>query len=786
MSVPQRWRTRIERALFAPKTVELQPLQALLPEVAAQGVRLARRTDSELTAEARALRGSCHERLSQADMVTACSLAREAAHRGLGERPFDVQILGALAMLSGHVAEMATGEGKTLAAAVAAFGHVLRGEPVHVLTVNDYLARRDAEWMAPVYERLGVSVGWVAEVATPAQRRAAYACDITYASIGEVGYDFLRDGLRDRDADRVQRGLATVIVDEADSILVDEARVPLILAGARDFDSSLTATVARVARTLERGHHYEVADAGRVVELTEAGITAAETAFGGVNLYGPEHLEWLTALNLALHAEVLLRRDVEYIVRDGRVDLVDEYRGRTTRQRRWPDGLQAAVEAKENLLRTTEGEVLATVTVQAFIGLYRTRCGMTATAMAVRDQLREFYDLAVTVVPPNVPSIRIDALERVYLTRHQREAALVAEVAAAHAVCRPVLIGTLDVARSERVAALLRAADIECVVLNAKDDAAEAAIVARAGAPGAVTVSTQMAGRGTDIRLGGPDEARRAEVVAVGGLYVIGCGRHDSRRVDDQLRGRAARQGDPGGSLFLVSLDDDLITRYGAAALPSPTSEARKLRRAIHSGPGGMVDDATVAAAVEHAQTVAEGITYEVHRNTWRYNLFIELQRRVVAQRREDLLRTPAAATLLADRDPGRSAEVLTRVGDLTGAARSIALYHLDERWTEHLAYLADVREGIGLRVLAHRDPVDEFHRECAAVFRTLLAEIDDATVDTFAATAASITSPEWTVADAGYMRPTATWTYMVNENPLSDGVGFGVGFARKYLRKAV
>ena len=786
MKVPKRWRTGVERVLLAPKTVDLTPARSLLPDVAARAASLESLTDHELTAAAAGLREREPGReLSRDELVAVCALAREAAARALGERPFDVQILGALAMLDGHVAEMATGEGKTLTAVVAAFGQVLRGEPVHVLTINEYLARRDAEWMGPVYELLGVSVAWVGETSTAVQRRAAYGHDVTYVSVNEVGYDFLRDGLRAGADDAVLRGLATVIVDEADSILVDEARVPLILAGARDIATDLIATAARVARTLERGKDYEVTQDGRVVELTDAGITVAEAAFGGVDLYGSEHLEWLNALNLALQAEALLRRDIEYIVRDGRVDLVDEYRGRVTRQRRWPDGLHAAVEAKENLERSVEGEVLATITVQAFIGLYRTRSGMTATATAVRDQLREFYGLGVAVVPPNVPSIRVDAPERIYRTRGQLETALVAEASAAHALGRPVLIGTLDVAHSERIAARLLDTGIACVVLNAKDDEAEADIVARAGARGAVIVSTQMAGRGTDIRLGGPPGPgdRRAEVVAVGGLYVLGCGRHDSRRVDDQLRGRAGRQGDPGESRFYLSLDDELVTRYAGAAMPSPRSTARKLRRTIHTEPDGLVHDPAVTAAVEHAQTVAEEITFEVHRNTWRYNLFIELQRCIVAERRESLLTTSTATSLLAQRSPRRYGEVLARVGDLTEAARSIALYHLDQHWTDHLAYLADVREGINLRVLAHLDPVDEFHRETATAFKTLLAEVDDLTVNTFESV--DITGPQWRVADAGFLRPTATWTYMVHDNPLGDSVGAGAGFARRYLRRS-
>jgi preprotein translocase subunit SecA len=433
------------------------------------------------------------------------------------------------------------------------------------------------------------------------------------------------------------------------------------------------------------------------------------------------------------------------------------------------------VAKSRRLTATTPSTIATTIPVP--------KISRTATATAVREQLREFYQLSIVVVPPNMPSIRIDAPERIYLTREQLETALVAEVSGAHGVGRPVLIGTLDVAHSERVAARLFGAGISCVVLNAKDDAAEAAVIARAGAPGAVTVSTQMAGRGTDIRLGGPAETRRDEVVAVGGLYVIGCGRHDSRRVDGQLRGRAGRQGDPGGSVFFVSLDDELITRYAGAAMPSPKAAAKKLRRAIHSGPRGLVEDDAVTAAVDHAQTVAEQITFEVHRNTWRYNLFVELQRRIMARRRESVLTTPAAAHMLAQRSPRAYRDVLARVGDVTEAARSIALYHLDQRWTDHLAYLADVREGINLRVLAHLDPVDEFHRETAAAFKTLIADVDDLTVDTLETV--EITGPQWRMADAGFVRPTATWTYVVHDNPLGEGVGVGVGFARKYLLRS-
>jgi preprotein translocase subunit SecA len=766
-------RTRFHRFLERPgSTVDLGPFEALLPEVAAREERLSRLTDAELSAEAALLRadhphgpdagphrGVWQTNRDRTALIAVCALAREAAVRGLGQRPFDVQLVGALAMLHGHVAEMATGEGKTLSAAIAAFGHALGGEPVHILTVNDYLARRDAEWMRPVYGRLGMSVGWVGESSTPAERRAAYSRDVTYASVSEAGYDYLRDQQRAGPEDAAQRGLATVIVDEADCILIDEARVPLVLAGARAGDLDALRDATGLVRPLRPGRHYQVAEEGRSVELTGAGASAVEAGLGGINLYAQENLQWLTAVNVTLYAKALLRRDVDYIVRDGRVDLVDEYRGRVAWRRRWPDGLQAAVEAKEGLAASAEGEVLGTITVQALIGLYRVACGMTATGALVGDQLREFYRLEVAVVPPNAPCVRVDEPDRVYASRDGKEAALVGEVVAAHRKGRPVLVGTLDVAESERLAARLRAAGVACAVLNAKNDAEEAEIVVDAGAVGAVTVSTQMAGRGTDIRLGGRDQVDRDQVGRLGGLCVIGSGRHDSRRVDDQLRGRAGRQGDPGRSVFFVSLEDELVVRHGKDALP--------VRTAVD--PDGRVRDKAVDRAVEHAQRVADGIMLEIHRNTWRYNVVVEQQRRLVAARRDELMTTDAAARLMADRSPVRYAEVRRAVGAeaLRGAARSIALFHLDRCWADHLAYLAEVREGVYLRTLARLDPLDEFHRAAVPAFTRLRTDMDDRAVATF--DEVDITDPSWDIADAGLARPTATWTYMVHDDPFGS-----------------
>lgn len=781
MSLTHRLRARFHRFLERPgSTVDLRPMRALLPAVEERGQEQAGLDDAELTSVAARAQ----------DVVEICAVGREAAHRALGERAYDEQVLGVMALLANEVAEMATGEGKTLAAAIAAYGHVRRGNgPVHVLTVNDYLARRDAEWMAPVYRLLGLTVGWVTETTPQRRRREAYACDVTYVSVSEAGFDYLRDRLVHDPAERVQRSLATAIVDEADSILVDEARVPLVLAGAVDTGLDPLHTATALVGSLREGTDYEIADDGRSVALTSGGTAVVERALGDIDFYAEEHAAQLFAVNVALHARALVHRDVDYIVRDGKIELVDEFRGRVAQRRRWPDGLQAAVEAKEGLVATAEGEVLNTITVQSFLRLYRTVCGMTATAVLVGDQLREFFSLEVAVTPPHRPCIRIDEPDRLYASRPERDAALAAEIIECHEAGRPVLVGTLDVKESEGLAAALREAGVPCVVLNAKNDAEEAAIIAEAGTYGRVTVSTQMAGRGVDIRLGGSDQADWDRVAGLGGLYVIGCGRNDSRRIDDQLRGRAGRQGDPGGSVFFVSLEDELVVRHAFDMVPpSPRTH-----------PDGLIDDPDAAYVVEHAQRVAEGVNFEIHRNTWRYHVVVEQQRQDLAAWREELLTTDAAAELvlsrrseLGEENPGEETAGEETAGEksqdeespgeqerdegedhdeedqgeLERIARSVALHELDRAWAEHLAFLAEVREGVHLRALGRLDPLDEFHRAAVPAFSQLREEIERRTVDTV--TAANI-SPDWQPADAKLLRPSATWTYLVTDNPFGS-----------------
>ena len=746
-------RGRVMRFLQKPGTTDLRLHQRILPEIAAQEPKLRALTDAELTAAARAA-------ASDADI---CALGREAARRGLGEVPYDVQLLGTLAMLAGQVAEMATGEGKTLSGAIAAAGYALRGRSVHVMSVNDYLARRDAEWMRPVYDLLGVTVGWIGQASSPQQRRRAYAAQVTYGPVSELGFDVLRDRLCTDAADRIAPDPDVTLIDEADSVLVDEARVPLVLAGAVE-QGDVDLEMAEIVRRLSRRLHYEIDEEARNVRLTDSGARAAEKALGGIDLYTDEHLETLTRLNVALHAHALLQRDVDYIIADGKVRLVDESRGRVASLQRWPDGLHAAVEAKEGLTASDSGEILDSITIQSLIGRYPTVCGMTGTAVAVGEQLREFYGLEIAVIPPNVPCVREDEPDRLYATVRQKEDALAGQVIAAHATGRPVLIGTMDVAESERVARRLERAGLECTVLNAKNDAQEAAIVAEAGAYGAITVSTQMAGRGTDIRLGGtaeqPDGGGRSQVAELGGLYVIGTGRHVTSRLDHQLRGRSGRQGDPGGSVFFISMQDDLIVQYGRQTVP----------RASLQQPDGRIEDARADWLVGHAQRVAEGVHLEIHRNTWRYSKLLDDQRRIVLAQRDQVLTTDEALHALAERCPERFAELSADLDHdvLASAARQIVLYHLDRSWADYLAEMAHIREGIHLRSLGRGlNPLDQFHAEAVRHFGAMLDQIGARSAETFRTVA--ITADGADLAAAGLKRPNATWTYLVQDDPFGS-----------------
>ncbi|AIJ33532.1 preprotein translocase subunit SecA [Corynebacterium imitans] len=690
-----------------------------------------------------------------------------ASQRRLGMRPFDVQNQAVLRLLEGDVIQMATGEGKTLVGAMAATGFALTGKRVHVITVNNYLAGRDAEWMRPLVEFFGLSVAAVTEASSRAERVAAYRADIIYAPVTEIGFDHLRDNQITSREQTVQLPADVALVDEADSVLVDEALVPLVLAGSEGSEQA-TGQITEAVSHLVEDKDYTIDAEGRNVFLTDEGANRVEKLLGIDSLYGDGHIgTTLVRVNLALHAKALLIRDVHYIVDDGKVALVDASRGRVAELQRWPDGLQAAVEAKEGLKVSEGGRILDSITLQALMRRYPSVCGMTGTAVEATDQLRSFYDLHVAVIDRANELKRFDEADRIYATMEEKNHAIVEEVALLHSNRQPVLVGTHDVAESEALADALEARGIAVNVLNAKNDAEEARIIAEAGDLGRVTVSTQMAGRGTDIRLGGADEADHDEVAALGGLAVIGTARHRSARLDNQLRGRAGRQGDPGLSLFFVSLEDDIVTTGGADEQVT-----------AHPGADGRIESNRIQQFVEHCQRVTEGQLLEIHSQTWKYNKLLADHREILDTRRAALLDTDAAWRELAERSPQRAAE-LSGLDQAVReqAAREIMLFHLDAEWSEYLALMDDVRESIHLRAIARETPITEYHRIAVREFKELANRAVDQAVDTFEQVLIDANGAH--LADAGWKRPSATWTYMVSDNPLAgsgNSVLSGIG----------
>jgi len=542
--------------------------EANLIAIARRREELAALSNDRIKSAAKALRSSV-------DVLEVFALTAVIAERVLGLRMFDVQLSGALVLQRGHIAEMQTGEGKTLAAVPAVIWYALHGRGVHVLTANDYLARRDAMWMVGIYEWFGLSVAHISQNTTAEQRRAAYLCDVTYATANEVGFDYLRDGLARGVGELVQRPFAFAVIDEVDSILIDEARIPLVIAGGVPEDPMLAQRADVVAAALRPRVHYFADEFARNVQLTDAGIRRVEQELGCGSLFEEKNLRVLTAMQDALHAHALLRRDIDYVIKNDSVELVDEFKGRIAQNRRWPAGLQSAIEAKERVGLKTQGRILGSITVQNLTGMYERICGMTGTAATQTEEFWKIYKLPVTVIPTNRPMIREDLPDILYADRSARNRALLKEIPKVHRSGRPILVGTANVEDSEQLSARLETSGIPHFVLNAKNDAAEAEIIAQAGAFGAVTISTNMAGRGTDILLGGNPPQSRERVVELGGLYVIGTTRHEARRIDNQLRGRAGRQGDPGAARFFISLEDDLLVRFGIAANPDVESVQR-------------------------------------------------------------------------------------------------------------------------------------------------------------------------------------------------------------------
>jgi preprotein translocase subunit SecA len=755
------WRDRLAQLRGTSVLLDLGRYHATLGEIDALGAEMERLALPELRARAQRARAAAAAGQPLAALRSELfALARELSRHLLGMRPFDVQIVAGLAMDEGAIVEMQTGEGKTLAAVMPAALNALAGRGVHILTFNDYLARRDAEWMAPLYQGLGLSVAFVQQGMARADRQQAYRADVTYVTAKEAGFDCLRDRLVRHVADLVHRPFHMALVDEADSILIDEARVPLVVAGAVSRGHSTSLRIAELTAGLTPGVHFDTDEYGRDVELTEAGIDYIERTVGCGNLHDESNLALLTDVNCALHARVLLRRDVDYLVRDGRIGVIDEHTGRIVADRHWPDGLQSALEAKEGLAAQPDGRILASITLQHFLRSYPHLCGMTGTARAAASELDETYGRRVVVIPTHRPLIRSDRPDVIYATRAAKERALVAEVIAAHATGRPVLVGTLTVEESARVAGALSEAGVSCAVLNAKNDEAEAHIVARAGARGAVTISTNMAGRGTDIKLQRPGSSDPGEYA---GLYVIGTNRHESRRVDLQLRGRAGRQGDPGESRFLISLEDDLLVKYGI--------------RSLLAGRVAMPDDEQpiaepiVATEVARAQRIIEGQNLEIRRTLARYSTVLEDHRVALLERRQAVLEGTEVSDAWQTA-PDRLRPLVAAAGEaaVREAERIVTLSCIDRAWCDHLALAADLREGVHLVSLGGLDPLTRYTTDLNRSFgqiddiidAAVLAELDDIRLD----------GNRIVLSEATLKGPSSTWTYLVNDDPFRNQIG--------------
>ncbi|MEE1950677.1 preprotein translocase subunit SecA [Pseudomonas alcaligenes] len=757
----------------------------------------------------------------------AFAVAREAGKRVMGMRHFDVQLIGGMTLHEGKIAEMRTGEGKTLVGTLAVYLNALSGKGVHVVTVNDYLARRDANWMRPLYEFLGLSVGVVIPFMPPEEKRAAYAADITYGTNNEFGFDYLRDNMAFSLEDKFQRELNFAVVDEVDSILIDEARTPLIISGQAEDSSQLymqiNQLIPRLKQHIEEEEgvvtqegHYKVDEKTRQVELNEAGhqyveemLTAAGLLAEGESLYSAHNLSLLTHVYAGLRAHKLFHRNVEYIVQNGQVILIDEHTGRTMQGRRLSEGLHQAIEAKEGVNIQAESQTLASTTFQNYFRLYNKLAGMTGTADTEAFEFRQIYGLDVVVIPTHRPVARKDFNDLVYLTQEEKYQAIIADIKESQAQGRPILVGTASIETSEYVSKLLEQAGIEHKVLNAKYHEKEAEIIAQAGRPGAVTLATNMAGRGTDILLGGNWEAevaaleapseeqiaqikadwqkRHQQVIEAGGLHVIASERHESRRIDNQLRGRAGRQGDPGSSRFYLSLEDNLMRIFAS-------DRVKNFMKALGMQSGEAIEHRMVTNAIEKAQRKVEGRNFDMRKQLLEYDDVANEQRKVIYHMRNSLLAADNIGdTIVEFRQEVLNATInnhippqsLPEQWDITGLemalysdfglrlpiqqwldeddklyeetlrekilAELLAAYHekeelagvealrtfekqmllrvLDDLWKDHLATMDHLRHGIHLRGYAQKNPKQEYKRESFTLFQELLESIKRDTI---------------------------------------------------------
>ncbi|MFK5927355.1 MAG: preprotein translocase subunit SecA [Desulfuromusa sp.] len=757
----------------------------------------------------------------------AFSVAREASKRVLGLRPFDVQLIGGMVLNAGKIAEMKTGEGKTLMATLPIYLNALSGKGVHVVTVNDYLAKRDAEWMGQIYQFLGLTVDCIVHGLDDLQRKTAYAADITYGTNNEFGFDYLRDNMKFDLEDYVQRDLHYAIVDEVDSILIDEARTPLIISGPSEASSDLYSRVDQIIPRLKKGEMIEERDGkiGQSVKrftgeftvdekaksaaLTEEGVAKVEKLLNVENLYEPQNIELLHHVNQALKAHALFKRDVDYVVQDGEVQIVDEFTGRLMPGRRWSDGLHQAVEAKEGVKIASENQTLATITFQNYFRMYKKLAGMTGTAETEAVEFNEIYSLDAVVIPTNRPMLRVDKADVIYKTEKEKFLAVIEDIVECHKIGQPVLVGTITIDKSEVLSALLKKRGVPHNVLNAKQHEREAYIVAQAGSKGSVTIATNMAGRGTDIVLGGNPEmmaradaagaedpearfnelfpgylercrAERQHVLEVGGLYILGTERHESRRIDNQLRGRSGRQGDPGKSHFYLSLEDDLLRIFGSQRVAFMMDK-------LKIPDGEPIEHGMISKAIENAQKKVEGHNFDIRKHLIEYDDVMNRQREVIyTQRREvlggeqlqetfqgiiadtvadmvvtfcpekvssadwdwtrlandflnqfnfppDLSSQPPASAkreelevLLKQQADSRlqekEAEFTTPI--MEHLMRILLLQTIDAQWKDHLLSVDYLKEGIGLRGYGQKDPKQEYKREAYALFMEMMGRV--------------------------------------------------------------
>ncbi len=788
----------------------VEAINRLEPEISAESDDRLRARIAEWKAKISALeeRELREEAMDEA-LPEIFATVREAARRTLGQRHFDVQLIGGTVLHRARIAEMKTGEGKTLVATLPAVLNALTGRGVHIVTVNDYLARRDAEWMGQIYRFLGLSVGVIVHGLTDPERKAAYACDIAYGQNNEFGFDYLRDNMKFNLEDYVQREHHFAIVDEVDSILIDEARTPLIISGASEESTDTYYIVDRVIPRLRAEEHYTVDEKLRTAILTEEGVSRVEQMLGVSNLYDPRNILLVHHVNQALKAHTLFKRDVDYVVKDGQVVIVDEFTGRLMPGRRWSDGLHQAVEAKEGVKIESENQTLATITFQNYFRMYDKLAGMTGTADTEAQEFKEIYNLDVVVVPTNMPMIRADHHDVVFKTEQEKFDAVIEEIKECHEAGQPVLVGTVSIEKSERVANHLKKTGIKHYVLNAKNHEREAEIVAQAGRFGAVTISTNMAGRGTDIVLGGNAEfmaaaeagtkdpadenfrraldkyraqclAEREQVLKAGGLHILGTERHESRRIDNQLRGRSGRQGDPGSSRFYLSLEDDLLRIFGADRL-------KGLMGRIGMDDGVPIEHRWISKAIENAQKKVEAHNFDIRKHLLEYDDVMNRQREVVYHRRKELLSgAPLKEDIVdmcdalieeivgahadAEDEPGHwdwkaiedafykqfhnhfnfrenaNGRSIDHPDDLTeaGTERVRALYEqreqeftppvmrqiekivmlqtLDSLWKDHLLAMDHLKESIGLRGYAQLNPLVEYQKEGFTMFESMMS----------------------------------------------------------------